>query len=194
MLYPFAWVNDPRQRDGGGGRRLHAGPARRPWRRPAGLEAIRGKIIDDCALGALMKRQGPIWLGLTQRARSLRPYDRLRRDRPDGVALGLRPAELLALAAGREPWPAWRSSTSPRRCSPCSAVAWPAGPASAAWAAMTLAFQPMLRFYRRSPLWGVALPVIGALYTAFTLQSAIDSWRGRGGIWKGRAQALETAG
>jgi hypothetical protein len=54
---------------------------------------------------------------------------------------------------------------------------------------MTLAFQPMLRFYGRSPLWGLALPAIGALYTLFTLQSAIDSWLGRGGMWKGRAQA-----
>jgi hypothetical protein len=32
--------------------------------------------------------------------------------------------------------------------------------------------------------------VIGALYTIFTLQSALDVWRGRGGMWKGRAQAL----
>ena len=30
---------------------------------------------------------------------------------------------------------------------------------------MALAFQPMLRFYRLSPLWGVALPLIGAVYT-----------------------------
>jgi hypothetical protein len=54
---------------------------------------------------------------------------------------------------------------------------------------MAASFQPMLRYYRLSPLWGVALPVIGAIYTAFTLQSAVDVWRGRGGMWKGRAQA-----
>ena len=39
----------------------------------------------------------------------------------------------------------------------------------------------------------LALPAIGALYTVFTLQSAIDVWRGRGGMWKGRAQALVAA-
>jgi hypothetical protein len=55
---------------------------------------------------------------------------------------------------------------------------------------MAIAFQPMLRFYRRSPLWGLALPAIGALYTLFTLWSAIQVWRGRGGQWKGRAQAM----
>jgi hypothetical protein len=55
---------------------------------------------------------------------------------------------------------------------------------------MALAFQPMLRFYRRSPLWGLALPVIGGLYTVFTVHSAVQVWRGRGGQWKGRAQAM----
>ena len=32
------------------------------------------------------------------------------------------------------------------------------------WACMALAFQPMLRFYRLSPWWGLALPAIAATY------------------------------
>ncbi len=32
------------------------------------------------------------------------------------------------------------------------------------------------------------MPLIGALYGLFTLDSAIQHWRGRGGMWKGRAQ------
>ena len=59
----------------------------------------------------------------------------------------------------------------------------------AAWLFMALAFQPILRFYRVSPLWGVALPAIAATYMAFTLDSAYQHARGRGGMWKGRAQA-----
>jgi hypothetical protein len=59
-----------------------------------------------------------------------------------------------------------------------------------AWLVMALTFQPMLRFYRQSPPWGLALPAIGAAYAVFTVQSAIDCWRGRGGLWKGRAQAM----
>jgi hypothetical protein len=55
---------------------------------------------------------------------------------------------------------------------------------------MALTFQPMLRFYRQSPLWGLALPAIGAAYAFFTVQSAVDFWRGRGGLWKGRVQAM----
>ena len=37
------------------------------------------------------------------------------------------------------------------------------------------------------------MPLIGALYGLFTLDSAIQHWRGRGGMWKGRAQAMEKA-
>ena len=33
------------------------------------------------------------------------------------------------------------------------------------------------------------LPGIAAIYTAFTIESAIQHWRGRGGAWKGRFQA-----
>jgi hypothetical protein len=65
--------------------------------------------------------------------------------------------------------------------------------AATTWIAMLGAIQPMLAFYRRSPLWGLALPLTGAVYAAFTLNSAIQYWRGRGGLWKGRVQALTRA-
>ena len=64
---------------------------------------------------------------------------------------------------------------------------------AASWAAMAIAFQPMLAFYRRSPLWGPLLPIIALAYAAFTLASAVQVWRGRGGLWKGRTQALATS-
>ncbi|MDB5481403.1 MAG: glycosyltransferase [Caulobacteraceae bacterium] len=190
MLYPFAWVNDPRRRTAAaaGGVML---AKRTALEAAGGLQAIRWKIIDDCSLAALMKRQGPIWLGLTNRARSLRPYANLREigrmvSRSAYAQLNFSPWLLIGTVAGM-------------------AIVYLAAPVLAlfgaglagwtgigAWAAMTLAFQPMLRFYGRSPLWGLALPLIAAIYTAFTLKSALDSWRGRGGQWKGRAQALET--
>jgi hypothetical protein len=58
----------------------------------------------------------------------------------------------------------------------------------AAWLLMALAYQPMLRFYRLSPAWGLALPAIAAIYVALTIESAILHWRGRGGEWKGRVR------
>jgi hypothetical protein len=61
--------------------------------------------------------------------------------------------------------------------------------AAGAWGLMVLAFQPTLRFYRLSPLWGLALPAIALQYMLFTLDSAHQYVQGRGGSWKGRMQA-----
>ena len=58
--------------------------------------------------------------------------------------------------------------------------------AAAAWAQMALALQPTLRFYGISRWWGVAMPAIGGAYLGLTLDSALQHWRGRGGMWKGR--------
>ena len=56
----------------------------------------------------------------------------------------------------------------------------------AVWLAMAVSFVPTLRFYRLSPLWGLALPAIAALYSLYTLDSAYRHLRRRGGQWKGR--------
>ena len=73
MLYPFAWVERSASRDGGRGRRLHAGAPRRvaPSRRHGGDPRRL-----DRRLRAWQKsqRHGPIWLGLTERVRSIRAY------------------------------------------------------------------------------------------------------------------------
>ena len=55
---------------------------------------------------------------------------------------------------------------------------------------MAIAFLPTLRLYRLSLLWAPTLPAIAAVYLGFTLDSAIQHVRGRGGLWKGRVQAL----
>src|SRR5664279_3311770 len=41
------------------------------------MVAIRGALIDDCALAQNLKRQGPIRLSLTDRVRSIRAYPAL---------------------------------------------------------------------------------------------------------------------
>ena len=67
MLFPFGAVNDPSRKiaAAAGGCML----ARRDaLEKAGGIAAIRHNIIDDCALGRVMKAQGPIWLGLTDRA------------------------------------------------------------------------------------------------------------------------------
>ena len=65
---------------------------------------------------------------------------------------------------------------------------------AAAWILMALAFQPTLRFYRVSPLWGLALPAIAFDYLVFTLDSAYQAARGRAGLWKGRVYPVRNVG
>jgi hopene-associated glycosyltransferase HpnB len=187
MLYPFAAVNDPKRKiaAAAGGCML---ALRSALIVAGGSEAIRHNIIDDCALARAMKSQGPIWLGLTERVVSLRPYEDFSGVRRmvarsayaqlgysslmlAGTLLGLllvyvAPVGFALFGQGLAQIAGW-----------------------AAWVIMALMFQPILRFYRLSPFWGLALPAMGLVYAAFTLDSAIQHWSGRGGMWKGRAQA-----
>ena len=192
MLYPFAWANDPAKTTAAaaGGCML---VRREALEQAGGVAAIRAEIIDDCALARLMKRQGPIWLGLTRRAHSLRPYEGLDAigrmvSRSAYAQLGFSPLALAGALAGMVLV----------YLAPPLLTIFGRGPAQDlglfAWLAMAVAYGPMLRFYGRSSLWGLALPAIGALYCLFTLQSALDVWRGRGGMWKGRAQAAARLG
>ena len=57
---------------------------------------------------------------------------------------------------------------------------------------MALVFMPTLRFYRVSLFWSFALPLIALIYLVFTIDSAYQHSQGRGGMWKGRAQAARS--
>ncbi|OYY91735.1 MAG: glycosyl transferase family 2 [Sphingomonas sp. 28-66-16] len=186
LLYPFGAVNRP------GGVGAAAGGCmlaeRAALERAGGIGAVRNALIDDCAFGALMKRQGRVWLGLTDRSVSIRVYDTGESvaamiSRSAYAQLGYSPVALIGTLAGL-------------------GLVYLAAPllalfghgyaqiiAACCWGLMTIAFQPMLRFYRRSPLWGVALPGIALFYAGCTVASAWAHWRGRGGMWKGRTQA-----
>lgn len=187
MLYPFVWVGDRHRHlaAAAGGCML----ARREALVAAGgIESIRGELIDDCALARRLKPRGPIRLVLTERARSIRPY------------LGIEPIRRMVA----------RSAYAQLRFSPLllagtlvgmgllylapPALSFFAGGQArmlglAAWLAMAFAFRPTLAFYRVSQLWGLAMPAIAALYMLFTVDSARQHRLGRGGFWKGRAQA-----
>ena len=187
MLYPFRWVNDP-------GRRTAAAAGgcmlvrREALRGAGGLEALRSSLIDDCALGRIMKRQGPIWLGLTEEVRSLRPcpaFADFRRMVVRSAFAELRYSPLrLAAAVG---------GMALVYLAPPLLVVFARGApqfaAALAWALMAVAIGPTLRLYGRPLVSGFALPAVAAAYVAFTLESALEYRRGRWGYWKGRFQA-----
>jgi len=60
---------------------------------------------------------------------------------------------------------------------------------AACWAGMSAAFMPVLRLYRVPVALAPLLPAAALFYTAATVWSAVQYWRGRGGRWKGRFQA-----
>jgi hopene-associated glycosyltransferase HpnB len=191
MLYPFAWVNDPRRATAAaaGGCML---VRRDALAAAGGLASIRGALIDDCALAKLLKAHGPIALALTDQAHSVRAYPAvgdIRRMVARTAYAQLRYSPLLFIGAV--------VGLALTYLAPVALTLFAAGFAEFAglfaWALMATAFRPILRFYGmsgwRSWLWAAALPAIAAIYMAFTLDSAYQHARGRGGMWKGRAQA-----
>jgi hopene-associated glycosyltransferase HpnB len=187
MLYPFSWVNDRRRATAAaaGGCML---VRRKALQAAGGVEAIRGSLIDDCAMARLLKRQGPIRLSLSERVTSIRPYPtiaEIRRMVVRSAYAQLRHSPLLLAVALAVVFVV-----------PVLAALFGHGAAQIfgllAWAIMAVAFQPTLRFYGLSPLWGPILPAIALVYMAFTLESAYQSVRGRGGLWKGRVQSRAT--
>jgi hopene-associated glycosyltransferase HpnB len=185
MLYPFAWVNDPAKRTAGaaGGTML---VARAALDRIDGVTRIRQNLIDDCALAKEIKSTGGrIWLGHAEAAISTRVY-RSWRDvwnmiaRTAYVQLGYSPLMLLGCIAGMSlifcaaPLLAMFAHGLPRVLG------------AFAWLMLAAAFQPTLRRYRQSPLWGLALPALALFYLGATVASAVRHYAGRGGGWKDR--------
>lgn len=187
MLYPFAWAGDRRRATAAaaGGCML---VERQALRQAGGLAAIRAALIDDCALAGLLKTSGPIFLGLTDRVHSIRAYPtpgeiRAMVSRSAYAQLGYSPAALAGTIVG----------LALTYLAPVGLALFAAGPAQFVglfvWLLMALMFRPTLRLYGLRAFWGLALPAIAAAYMAFTLDSAYQHARGRGGMWKGRAQA-----
>jgi hopene-associated glycosyltransferase HpnB len=187
MLYPPRWVADPRSRTAAaaGGCMLIR---RATLEAIGGVDTIRHEIIDDCALARRVKSVGRVWLGAAADTSSIREY---RSWRPlwDMIArcafaqLGYSAAALVGMVALM----VVIFAMPPLLLLSGSASGWALG--IAGWLAMSLAYLPMLRFYCCPVALAPLLPLIALFYTAATVASAIQFWRGRGGQWKGRYQA-----
>ncbi len=190
MLYPFAWVNDPRKRTAaaaGGCMLVRV----RALESIGGLAAIRDALIDDCALARAIKRIGSIRLDLALNSQSIRPYDSFSSiwnmiARSAFTQLRYSPLLLILTVLGM-----LLTYVAPPGLLLAGGV--PALAGAMAWVLMSIAFLPVVRYYRLNPLWASALPLIALFYLGATLASAYRFWRGRGGQWKGRSQAHATS-
>ena len=183
LLYPFALSN-------GRSRRVAAAAGgcvlmqTRALQAIGGFASIRGELIDDCALARRIKAAGyRTWMGLTRSAVSLRrqalasiwtmvartAFTQLRYS-----TLLLLLATLVLVLAFWVPAAALAFSGAPRFLG------------LIALAGMLTSYIPTLRYYRLSPAWALALPLIGGLYLLMTWTSAISAWRGTASRWKGR--------
>jgi hopene-associated glycosyltransferase HpnB len=186
MLYPPAWVKDATRRTAAaaGGCILIR---HRALEAIGGIATISGELIDDCALARAVKRTGGrLWIGNARQSRSIREYlswwevgqmisrtafTQLRHSifLLGLTVLGMFVTFLLPIV-----------------------LVFHGGTASilglTAWILMIVAFIPTLRLYSRSPFFSLCLPLIALFYLGATLHSAVQYWRGKGGLWKGRVQ------
>ena len=196
QLYPFKRVSDPRARTAGaaGGCML---VRRTALAKAGGLEKIKGAIIDDVALGTLVKRAGNrTWLGFTAEVRSVRPYPRLADlwrlvSRTAYVQLRYSPVLLAGTILGlfflyAAP-PVGAITWALAAASGGAAAAALAGAAGlAGWILMSASYLPVLRLYQLSPSRAVSLPPIAFLYMAMTADSARNHHAGRAVSWRDR--------
>jgi hopene-associated glycosyltransferase HpnB len=162
--------------------------------RAGGLAAIRGCIIDDCALARAVKSSGGrIRLGLTHEARSLRVYGSFAEI---GAMISrtafsqLRHSYLLLAATMLGLFATYLAPP----LLLLTRVPLVMGLGAAAWILMIVCYLPMVRFYRIAPGYALLLPAVALFYAAATVHSAVQYAAGRGGRWKGRAQDVRAAG
>jgi hopene-associated glycosyltransferase HpnB len=196
QLYPFRRVNAPGSRTAAaaGGCML---VRRGALERSGGLAPISGALIDDVAMGRMIKAQrGRCWLGLSRQVVSVRPYPRLSSlwqmvARSAYTQLNYSPALLAATLTGLLflyvlPPAGAVTGLAVLLAGGTGPAVLAAGAGLAGWALMSLSYLPMLRLYRLSPLRAPGLPLIALLYAGMTADSARRHHTGRGAQWRGR--------
>jgi hopene-associated glycosyltransferase HpnB len=187
-FYPPNWVMDPRSRAAAaaGGCILLR---RSALERIGSMAAVRSELIEDCAIARAVKQSGgKIRLGLTRSSVSLRGYNSFAgiRDLIARVAFTqLRYSFLVLLGALAGlfatyllPWILFFAFPG---------EAWLAVDTTIAMMAAT--FAVTVKFYDLPWTWALTLPIATLFYGYATCVSAVQYWLGRGGQWKGRAQA-----
>ncbi len=205
-LYPFRWVGDP-------GRRTAAAAGgctlvrRTALELAGGMGGVADRLIDDCALAALIQQRGRgsgpgrLWLGLDPGVTSVRAYKG-----PGAIwrmvarsafeQLRYSPVVLTGTVFGMvllyvAPPVAATAGTAAL----ASGFGHSAGAAAVlvcgltAWALMAASYVPVLLWHGVPLFFAPLLPAAGVLYTFMTADSARRHRAGETGEWKGRTYA-----
>lgn len=186
MLYPFARVNSPHARlaAAAGGTVLIK---RAALEQIGGVECIRSALIDDVSLAREVKKTGPIYLGHSGLACSIRPYPHVRDiwdmiTRTAYTQLRYSPFWLVGTIIGMcLVWLVFVWGTF------FTGFGWQAGLALAIWAISALTYLPTLDRYKLPRVFAATLPAIALFYMLATVGSAVNYYCGTGAKWKSRA-------
>jgi len=156
-----------------------------------GVSAIRGRLIDDCALASAIKSSGrSIWLGAAgDEAVSLR-------DNRSLASIW----SMVARSAFTQLNHSWLMLAGAVAgmiliylAPPAIALSYfahqqelAAASSAAAWGVMAFTYRPVARLYGEAPWKAFFLPAAAFLYTLMTISSGLNHARGKGGKWKGR--------
>jgi hopene-associated glycosyltransferase HpnB len=190
MLYPPAWIRATRRSTAGaaGGCMFVRAET---LDRAGGLEAIRSEVIDDCSLARLLKgHDGRLWIGLTDKSQSLRRYETF---------------SDVEHMVSRTAFNQLKHSSLLLLCTIAGMVITYLAPplllltrsrltiiiGAATWAAMTITYSTIVRYYRLNPAWALTMPLAALFYLGATMHSAVKYWNGSGGNWKGRVQDVQ---
>ncbi len=152
-----------------------------------GFESIRDAIIDDCSLVRVVKQTGMrTWIGLTHSAESMRVYRSI-----SGIwgmvvrsaFTQLRGSIVLLLLCSAIFILAFLIPTIILAGIPVLSAK---VISVLAIIFMVFGYLPTLKYYEMPPLLALTMPLVGILYLSMTWHSAINHWRGRGSLWKGR--------
>ncbi len=186
QLYPFALSNNPRVKfvaaAAGGCIMMESATLKAI----GGFAGIKATLIDDCALARRVKQKGySTWLGLSRDVYSHRPYGSLGPiwemvSRTAFHQLKYSLSLLLIVTTifvtiYALPWLGLFSNSTFGQASSALSLA-----------IMMVMYFPILRYYKLSPLWCLAVPLIALLYLAMTWSSAIAHWTDSGKGWRGR--------
>jgi len=190
LIYPFALSNNKKSRvaAAAGGVVLIT---QESLKASGGFQSIGGAIIDDCTLAKQVKQSGGLtWIGLTQSAKAIRPYNGL-----DEIwnmvartafaqlsysSLLLLLCTVLMLVSFVLPLAALKE------LEPLTSFT-----GGVALAAMYFSFAPTIRFYKLPFYWILTLPFAALLFLMMTWTSAVRFWAGEKSSWKERSYSRE---
>ena len=188
-LFPFERVNDPKDRVSGaaGGFILCKSEI---FRQKNWYESIKDKVIDDCNIAKIIKNRGRIWLGLTNLVKSRRTYQNLNEiwkmvSRTAFEQLNFSITILIICCLGMliiylTPYIflviSFLVLEKELMIINLSTIC-----------LITLAFSPVMKFYKVSKKYLVFIPFFSFLFITMTCSSAINHYSKKGNKWKGRS-------